>query len=642
MLPLNDETGYNVLHKEEAMDLKITRRDFLNGALLGAGALLLQFPAPVRLFAQGHQWGDYGGTGDYSASNGNTEDVVRYAHAMRDGKIDTNPEKATDTGELFDFLIIGGGMSGLAAAFHFKKAARPGQNCLIIENHPMFGGEAKRNEFIVNGQKLIGPQGANSFVVIDDPDAPGYDIYSELGIPRRFKYQELTSTDRKLQFDTTNYGFMLWHDSSPSFGYFFNGRGQAGTWASDIWKKKLADAPFSDKVRKDFLIWRTSRKRYYEGGDFGRWLDTMTYKNYLETVMKLDPAIATFVDPVLAASIGLGADVISAYGAYQVAMPGFQGFSQGFTGRARTEADEWHSFPGGNDGFSRHFVKKLIPDAIGGKNSFEDIMNQNINFEALDRMGSSVRLRLGSLAVGLAHDTKPEKSDHVQITYVKDGRLYRVKARAVVMANGSWVTRNIVKDLPAEYKNAYSRFYRSPVLVVNVALTNWKFLYSMGISACRWFDGFGFSCNIRRPMIVGDYRPPLDPGKPVVITFYVPFYYPGLSIKEQGKRGRLELLSTSYAEYEHKILKQMTRLFGGAGFDPKRDLAGIILNRWGHAYVNPQPGFYFGADGMPAPHSIIRERFGRIAFAHSELNGHQHWLGAVEEGRRAARQVLGI
>ncbi len=356
--------------------------------------------------------------------------------------------------------------------------------------------------------------------------------------------------------------------------------------------------------------------------------------------MNLSPEITKFADPVLAAAIGLGADAISAFGAYQVAMPGFQGFARGFTRRAKTEDSDWHSFPGGNDGFARHFVKGLIPDAIKGNNSFEDILNQKINFDALDREGSNIRMRLGALAVNIEHNNEPEKSEYVRVAYVKDDKVYMLKARNVVMANGSWVTRRIVKDLPENYREAYGRFYRSPMLVVNVALTNRKFLYNLGFTACRWFEGFGFSSNILQPMIVGDYQPPLDPDKPAIITFYVPFYYPGLSIKEQGVRGRAELLSTSYADYEKKILEQMVILFGKAGFDPKKNVAGIILNRWGHAYVNPQPGFYFGREGNPAPRSVIRNPFGRISFAHSELNGHQHWLGAVDEGRRAAKQAM--
>jgi len=623
------------------MTTGITRRDFLNAALIGAGAALLQLPAPIRLFAQTNSWDGDGGLVDYAASHGTTENVVRYAHAMRDGRYDVIPSDADDTGEIFDLVIIGGGMSGLGAAFHFKKSMRKGQRCLIIENHPVFGGQSKRNEFIVNGQRLIGPQGANSFIVLDNPETHGYEIYSELGIPQRFKYQKLTSTDKKLYFDRTHYGFMLWYDDFPDNGYFFE-NAAGPKWAADMWGRNFEDTPFSENVKKDFVTWRNSRKRNYKGEDFRQWLDTMTYKEYLEKVMKLSPEITRFIDPVLASSIGLGSDAISAFGAYQVAMPGFQGFPSGFTKRARSEKSDWHSFPGGNDGFARFFTKALISDAISGSRSFEDIHNQKINFDALDRPSNSVGMRLGALAVNIEHNSEPDKSELVWVTYVKDGKIYRLKARSVVMANGSWVTRRIVKKLPEEHKEAYKQFHRSPMLVVNVAVTNWRFLYKLGLTSCRWFGGFGFSCNIRQPMIVGDYQPPLDPDKPAIITFYVPFYYPGLPIHEQGVKGRAELLSTSYADYEKKIKEQMTRLFGKSGFDPEKDIAGIILNRWGHAYVNPQPGFYFGRDGQPAPSSVIRKRFGRMAFGHSELNGHQHWLGAVEEGIRAARQAMGI
>jgi spermidine dehydrogenase len=125
-----------------------------------------------------------------------------------------------------------------------------------------------------------------------------------------------------------------------------------------------------------------------------------------------------------------------------------------------------------------------------------------------------------------------------------------------------------------------------------------------------------------------------------VLTFYVPFFYPGGPAREQGTRGRLELLTTSFADYERQIRRQMTRLFESAGFDARRDIAGIVLNRWGHAYVNPQPGFYFGKDGAPAPREILRQRHGRIAFGHSELEGHQNWPGAVRNGARAAREVM--
>ena len=100
------------------------------------------------------------------------------------------------------------------------------------------------------------------------------------------------------------------------------------------------------------------------------------------------------------------------------------------------------------------------------------------------------------------------------------------------------------------------------------------------------------------------------------------------------------MLSTSFADYERQVRRQMQHLFGSAGFDPRRDIAGIILNRWGHAYVNPQPGFYFGRDGGRPSRDILRERYGRIAFGHAEFEGHQNWPGAVRNGAHAAEQVM--
>jgi spermidine dehydrogenase len=229
---------------------------------------------------------------------------------------------------------------------------------------------------------------------------------------------------------------------------------------------------------------------------------------------------------------------------------------------------------------------------------------------------------------------------NITFIYLHDGKLYRLNAGSAIMACGSRLTRKVVTGLSAGHAEAYARFHVSPILVANVALTNWRFLYRLGFTACKWFGGFGFGCNIRKPMYVGNYRPPLHPDKPTVLTFYISFHQPGLTIEEQGESGRKKLLGTSYAEFESLIVKQMRLLFSDAGFQADKDIAGIILNRWTYAYVNPQPGFYFGEDGKSAPRDFIRKSFGRISFAHAELNGHQHWVAAADEGRRAARQAL--
>ena len=617
--------------------MPITRRDFLNGTLIGAGALLLELPAPFRLFAQSQPDQGFSGIGDYASSHGNTVAAISAFKAIENGTYISPIANTVNTNEAYDLVIVGGGLSGLGAAYEFMKSSSKNAKCLILENHEIFGGAAKRNEFMVQGERLIGPQASNAFGVIDRPGIAGYDIYSELGIPTVFEYAELPSGLKPMDFDTTNFGYRLWFDSK-SIGHYYAGQGEntPGKWVSDFWENRLAGSPYSEKARKDFLRWRTISDRHYDGDDYGRWLDSMTYKDYLEKILKLDPEITRYADPVLASVVGLGCDVISAFTARQVSMPGFPEFR----GHGSLKNSHWHSFPGGNDGFSRYFIKTLIPDAIDGNKSFADIHNNRVHFPALDREGNKVRLRLGSSVVRVGHEDNPAQEKNVTISYLHDGKLYSLKARSVVMACGSRLSRKVISGLPASHAEAYDQFYTSPILVANVALTNWRFLYKLGFTACKWSSGFGFACNIRKPMHVGNFRQPLHPDKPIVLTFYISFHQPGLHIKEQGEQGRKKLLDTSFAEFESQLIGQMKQLFADAGFEAKKDIAGIILNRWTYAYVNPQPGFYFGKDGKLAARDIIRKPFGRIAFAHAELNGHQHWVAAVDEGRRAARQTM--
>ncbi|HWR58533.1 MAG TPA: NAD(P)-binding protein, partial [Thermodesulfovibrionales bacterium] len=429
--------------------MKITRRDFLNGVLLGAGAILLDLPAPLCVFAQTEQNEGFGGVGDYAASHGNTSEVIRGFQAIEGDAYRSLRQEIIDTGELYDLVVVGGGLSGLGAAYEFSKNAPGKGKCLILENHPIFGGAAKRNEFMVQGERLIGPQASNAFGVIDQPGVPGYDIYSELGIPTDFVYGDLPAGLKSLDFDTTNFGYRLWFDSK-SIGYYYGK--EKGGWLAGFWENKLEGTPYPEKIRKDFLRWKNITDRQYDGSDYGRWLDLMTYQHYLEKVLGLHPEITRYADPVLASVVGLGCDVISAYTARQVLMPGFPEFQ----GHRSLRNSHWHSFPGGNDGFSRYFVKSLIPDAIEGRKSFADIHNGQVRFPALDREGNKVRLRLGSSVVRVQHEDSAVQGKNVTVAYLHDGRLYRLKGRCVVMACGSRLSRKVVSDMPISHAQAYN------------------------------------------------------------------------------------------------------------------------------------------------------------------------------------------
>jgi spermidine dehydrogenase len=605
------------------MNQRICRRDFLNSALLASGGLLLGSITPQELRAK-DDWTGYGGVGDYANSNGNTFDVVNAGHQVRDNVFSKKPPEAIETGEVFDCVIVGGGISGIATALRFHQQ-NPKLQCLILENHPIFGGEAKQNEFLVDGQRLTAPQGSDHFRT----PVPGSFIA---------KYYDLIGVD------ITKFEYQLWSSSSPEipvgrsfehiqapYGLYFGSKfgRQPGMWLVDPWTKKLEGAPMSEAMRAEILKYRdmgasTQGQRSPE-------LDTMTMEDYMIQRFGLSrETIRTFFMPGPGDGHGIGPDVLSAYAFGFGSDPMNIGLEKSL-----------QSFPGGNCGIARHMVKTLIPGSIPGPRTLEAVSRNRVDFSALDGPAQPARIRLDSTVVGVRHDADPKQSQFVSITYTRSGKVYRLKARSVVMAGGNWTTKHIVLDLPSAHHDAYDQFHRSPCMLANIALRNWRFLYKLGVSGAFWFEGLGNYASIRKVPGFSTDANTIGPDSPVVMTLKVLYCRPGLTMEEQQSRGRAELLSTSYRDYERRIRVQTTEMFSGTGFSAKRDLAGIILNRWGHAYASPQPGFFFGKDRKPSPREILRNApFGRIAFANTDLAGSAGHTNAIAEGERAARQLL--
>jgi len=412
-------------------------------------------------------------------------------------------------------------------------------------------------------------------------------------------------------------------------------------WVMDPVRRKLEGAPISDVARVEWLRFLTGNSMQekpfehpkVEGDAISRYLDTITLEqHYMERFGLSQEIVRTFLSPVEGGGSGLGPDALSAYSDYAFEM-------------LRPVPDETGNldqmFPGGNTTIARLLVKSLIPAAIAGADSVEDVSRNTVNFAALDAADAPARIRLAATAVAVRHDGDPAKASSVSIVYEKGGKVYRVKAHSVVMAGGSWTSKHIVRDLPETHRQAYAQFYRSPCMMANVAVRNWRFLYNKGLSGCRWFGGaVGDYMEVRKLALTGTEQPIISPDSPIVLSLKILYPYPGLSTEEQGNRGRGELLSTSFREYERRIREQFTDMFADSEFDAPRDIAGIILNRWGHAYLSPQPGFFFGKDGNPAPRETLRKApFGRIAFANTDLAGAMDHRFSILEAQRAANQL---
>jgi spermidine dehydrogenase len=507
----------------------IIRRDFLNRSLLGAGAALLKAPAPM--YAARDAYTGYAGVGDYARSNGDPWPVVEAGHRLRDSA--HQGKSAADTGEEFDLIIVGAGLAGLGGAYYYHKATGGSGRVLILENHAMFGGHCKQNEFVVDGRRLIGPQASNDFGAPRKGSGGQMDeLFDELRIPREFQWAEWDAGFDSLRIPRDNYSHMDGiNDTQVDVGYFFS-----GTWRHNIFANQLADAPFPDNVKRDLMKWRATTGG---GEQVQRRLDSITYKQYIEGELGLGPEVTRFVEPVVGLICGASPDAVCARAGHALVRP--------------MNAPAGISFPGGNTTFARHLVKALIPESIPGEPSFESVLATSVNFQALDVKSSPTRIRLGATVVRLEH-----RGSGVAVTYELGGKLYRSSGRAALAASAGWANRNTLADSPAELKAAYAEFAYAPALCVNVALRQWRFLYRLRAPAARYFEGeFGWSCNIRQPMTAGSFAAPLDPDKPIVLTFYTGIYKRGLSAKEQGEEGRKKLLGASYAEYEAAIRKQL-------------------------------------------------------------------------------------
>jgi spermidine dehydrogenase len=643
--------------RELGMDRNITRRDFLNGAAVTIGAAAIP-RGPLQLAAQP---GEHQNQSRYNppvatGMRGSHTGSFEIAHSLRDGTFWKTSGMPADTGEEYDLIVVGGGISGLSAAYFFRERHGANSRILILENHDDFGGHARRNEFHLGGKPQLLNGGT---MLIDSPTAYSKEaaaLISKLGIdPVAFeKKYPLHNLYRSLNlgpavfFDRPNFGEDRLVAGAPS--EFAESEGSTAKVAQ--WSDFLEKTPLSNAAKQDILRIETGTTDYLPGVSSAEKKDRLSricYKDFLLTVAKVDPAVVAFYQARTNGEWGVGIDAEPALDCWAIGLPGFQGMnldlgpaprmSYSAAGYSTGGSPRFH-FPDGNATIARLLVRELIPSAVPG-HSAEDIVTTQVEYDRLDRATNPIRIRLNSTVIRAENEGGPKSAKEVLVTYAADGKVFTARAKGCVLACWNMTIPFLCPELAEEQKDALHYLVKVPLVYASVALRDWKAFQRLGVSSVHAPGSYWNSFTLNWPVDMGDYRSPRSPDEPILLHMSRTPCKPGLPAREQHKAGRMELLVTSFESFERSIRNQLARSLSAGGFDPARDIEAITVNRWPHGYgyeYNP----LFDPQWAPgeAPHEIGRKPFGRITIANSDSGATAYTDVAIDQAFRAVRELF--
>jgi spermidine dehydrogenase len=643
--------------KDLGMRRNITRRDFLNGIAVSSGLSMLP---PHLLAALQHDLDPEKSPNYYPPAltglRGSHVGSFEVAHSLRDNEFWQKAGTPTETRENFDLIVVGGGISGLSAAYFFRKA-NPNARVLILDNHDDFGGHAKRNEFTVADRKLLGfggtfsiespaPYSAVAKGVVEDlgidvasyPKYVSKDLYSSQGLRPNIFFDKQTFGSDKLVINPAPIGAGESGDSLRS--------------SPARWKAFFAEAPMSQKAKQDFQDLFTNSKDYLPGlssDEKKERLARISYAKFLTDLAHVDPEIVKLYQSAPHGLFGVGIDAVSAQDAWGLGLPGFSamklepGPGKGMNRDAipNEEAEKYFfHFPDGNASIARMLVRKLIPEAIPG-NSATDIVTQKADYSKIDDSSSPVRIQLSSTAVRVKHVGDPATAKEVEITYSRLGKLYTARAPYAVLACWNMVIPYICTDLSEHQKQALHSAAKVPLLYTNVAIRNWNSFKKLSASSVYAPSCYHSAFTLDLPVSIGGYECSKSPDQPIVIHMMKTPCKPGLPARDQHRMGRIELFMTEFSTMERNVRDQLARTLGAGGFDPARDIAAITVNRWPHGYAYEYNSLWdkFWIDGGEIPCEVARKPFGRIAIANADAGAYAYTDGAIDQAWRAVQEL---
>ncbi|MBO2455695.1 NAD(P)-binding protein [Actinomadura barringtoniae] len=648
--------------RELGMDRRISRRDFLDGMAVAAGALVAG--GALSGCAAGKYGGihnevvnppdgwKYAGTGDpayppaMQGLRGSTNPAMQIPHKLRDGVFWSGDQKINASGEHYDLVVVGAGISGLSSAYFFHQQ-NPNAKILVLDNHDDFGGHARRNEFHPDGKLLIGYGGSQS---IEDPTVwspNAKKLLADLGIEVK-KFDKYYDQDFNKRWKLNDSVFMT-RDMFPN-DYL------AVMKDDTLTAESLKSSGMSPAAQAAYLQLQDKPGDYMPGlSDAEKKLKLvdLTYRNYLRDYAKMPEEVLNFMQTFTSDEWGFGIDAFGAIDSWASEYPGFEGLKLdnskpykycGPTIQIQWDADDpyIYHFPDGNNGICKLIIGQLIP-GTGAPRTMDEEPLAKIDYSKLDVAGNAVRLRLNSPCVRVQHEGGNIGSKTVNVDFYRNGKVYRCTAGNVVMACYNTMVPYLMQDLPQQQKEGLFYGTKLPIIYAMVQLRNWRAWEQLKIYHTRFTSGDWCVAELDYPVSMGGYEFSKDPDQPILVHMIRMATAPGYENPRGGiGPGRRELFARPFERYERTLRDQLARLLGAGGFDPAKDIQGITVNRWGHGYALEygRPWATFWPDG-PLPSVIGRQPYGRVTIANSDSQNRAYADAAIDAAWRAVQELEG-